>query len=402
MGGSWLTLNKRLTLRAEHDQSIGNNDNSDFPTRSTFGADFKLTQKVTLFAQQEITSGASANTNTTNVGMKSTPWEGGAINTSVGRGLDENGDRMFALFGLKQTLKITDKWSVDGGLDRSQSIKNSRNYQFNVNVPQASGPTDNQDFTAVSVGTTYTEKKWNWNLRTEVRSSDSEDKWGVVTSYVGEPKEGWGWSARCQLFDSKSADGSLNLNGDLRLGMVYRPLYTRWILLDRLDFLYNKQHGEAASTIATSTGTTDISFNTDSRRVVNNLNANFKLDNKTQISLQYGAKYVMESIDGADYSGYTDLVGIEGRYDLTKKLDVGFRGSMLHSWNSDQISYSTGPSVGYNVIKNAWVSLGYNLVGFKDKDFSVAEYTAQGPYVRFRFKFDQNSVKEAFSWINHD
>jgi hypothetical protein len=184
--------------------------------------------------------------------------------------------------------------------------------------------------------------------------------------------------------------------------MVYRPLYTRWILLDRLDFLYNKQHGEAASTIATSTGTTDISFNTDSRRVVNNLNANFKLDNKTQISLQYGAKYVMESIDGADYSGYTDLVGIEGRYDLTKKLDVGFRGSMLHSWNSDQISYSTGPSVGYNVIKNAWVSLGYNLVGFKDKDFSVAEYTAQGPYVRFRFKFDQNSVKEAFSWINHD
>ena len=402
MGGSWLTLNKRLTLRAEHDQSISNNDNSDFPTRSTFGADFKLTQKVTLFAQQEITSGASANTNTTNVGMKSTPWEGGAVNTSVGRGLDENGDRMFALFGLKQTLKITDKWSVDGGLDRSQSIKNSRNYQFNVNVPQASGPTDNQDFTAVSVGTTYTEKKWNWNLRTEVRSSDSEDKWGVVTSYVGEPKEGWGWSARCQLFDSKSADGSLNLSGDLRLGMVYRPLYTRWILLDRLDFLYNKQRGLTASTIATTTGTTGISFDTDSRRVVNNLNANFKLDNKTQISLQYGAKYVMESIDGADYSGYTDLVGIEGRYDLTKNWDVGLRGSVLHSWNSSQISYSTGPSVGYNVIKNAWVSLGYNLVGFKDKDFSAADYTAQGPYSRFRFKFDQNSVKEAFNWLNHN
>ena len=110
----------------------------------------------------------------------------------------------------------------------------------------------------------------------------------------------------------------------------------------------------------------------------------------------------MESIDSADYSGYTDLGGIEGRYDLTRDWDIGLRGNVLHSWNSSQISYSSGPSVGYNVIKNAWVSLGYNLVGFKDKDFSAGDYTAQGPYLRFRFKFDQNSVKEAFNWINHD
>ena len=85
MGGSWLTLNKRLTLRADHDQSIGNNDNADFPTRTTFGADFKLTRNVTLFAQQEITSGAGARTNTTSVGMKSTPWEGGRSTPRWGR-----------------------------------------------------------------------------------------------------------------------------------------------------------------------------------------------------------------------------------------------------------------------------------------------------------------------------
>ena len=154
-----------------------------FPTRTIFGADFKLSQKVTLFAQQEITSGSGAKTNTTSVGMKADPWEGGSLNTSMGQNLDENSDRMFALFGLKQTWKITDKWSVDGGVDRSQTIKNSKNYQFNVNVPPASG--DNQDFTAVSLGTTYTEKKWNLNNRLEVRTSDTEDKWGVVTRIHG-------------------------------------------------------------------------------------------------------------------------------------------------------------------------------------------------------------------------
>lgn len=393
-GGSWLTLNKRLTLRAEHDLSLGSSDNADFPTRTTFGADFKLTRKVSLFAQQEITSGDNAKTNTTSVGMKSTPWEGGSINTSMGRNLNENGDRMFALFGLKQTLKITDKLSVDGGLDRSQTIKENRNYQFNLNAAPASG--ESEDFTAVSVGSSYTEKKWNLNSRLEVRTSDNEDKWGFISSFVGEPKEGWGWSARLQLMDTRGAGGLHNVNGDLRLGMAYRPLYTRWIILDRLDVLYDRQKGGGTTT----GGSGDTSFNTDNWRVVNNLNANFKLDNKTQISLQYGAKYVLENIDGIDYSGYTDLMGVEGRYDLTKKWDLGLRGSALHSWRADQISYSAGLSIGYNVVKNAWVSLGYNVVGFADRDFSASEYTAQGPFCRFRFKFDQNSVKDAVAWIN--
>jgi len=302
---------------------------------------------------------------------------------------------MFALFGLKQTWKITDNWSVDGGLDRSQTIKNSKNYTLNVNVPPASG--DNQDFTAVSLGTTYTEKKWNLSNRLEVRTSDTDDKWGIVSAFVGEPKEGWGWSARCQIFDTKSTGDAKTVNGDLRLGMVYRPLLTNWIVLDRLDFLYDKQTNDAVAT----TGTATTSFNSENRRVVNNLSANYKLDNKTQISLLYGAKYVLETIDGADYSGFTDLVGVEGRYDLTKKWDIGLRGSVLHSWNAGQLSYSAGPSVGYNVMQNAWVSLGYNLVGFSDKEFSAAEYTAQGPLARFRFKFDQNSVKDAVAWINH-
>jgi len=28
---------------------------------------------------------------------------------------------------------------------------------------------------------------------------------------------------------------------------------------------------------------------------------------------------------------------------------------------------------------NAWVSAGYNVVGFDDEDFSAANYTADGP-----------------------
>jgi uncharacterized repeat protein (TIGR01451 family) len=395
MGGSWLTLNKRLTLMASRDQAIGGNSVADFPTRTILGADFKVTPKVVVLARQEITGGTGADSYTTSAGVKAVPWEGGALHTTVGQDLNENSERVFALFGLKQTWKVTEKWSVDSGLDRSQTVRNRSNYQFNVNVPPASG--ENRDFTAVSLGNSYKEQKWNWNTRLEARTSDQENKWGLFTAYVGEPKEGWGWSARCQVFETRASGGISRSSGDLRLGLVYRPLHTRWIFLDRLDFLVDRQRGGGATSLPGISGT---STDTDSRRIVNNLNINYKPDTKLQISFQYGAKYAMETIDSLNYSGYTDLFGIEGRYDLTKVWDVGVRGSVLHSWSARQFIYSAGPSVGVNVVKNVWISIGYNVTGFADKDFSAADYTAQGPFVRFRFKFDQNSVKEAANWVN--
>ena len=50
-------------------------------------------------------------------------------------------------------------------------------------------------------------------------------------------------------------------------------------------------------------------------------------------------------------------------------------------------------STGWNLGKDLWLSIGYNFDGFKDKDFSLAEYTAQGAYLKVRFKFDQDTLK---------
>jgi opacity protein-like surface antigen len=168
--------------------------------------------------------------------------------------------------------------------------------------------------------------------------------------------------------------------------MAYRPRKSRWTLLDRLEFNFEEQHNE--------------DFDFDNWRIVNNLNANYKMNTKTQIALQYGAKYVKDTIDEEQYSGYTDLIGLETRYDLTQRWDIGLRGSALHSWNANQFDYSAGVSLGYNVMQNAWVSVGYNLLGFEDEDFSRGNFTAQGPFVTFRIKVDQQSVRDIVKkWI---
>ncbi|HBG04140.1 MAG: hypothetical protein A2075_01155 [Geobacteraceae bacterium GWC2_58_44] len=385
-GANWLTLNKKLNLHVDHDQSLGQNGNVSFPTRTAFGADYKITPKLVLSGQQEFSSGDAGSSSNTSVGLKSTLWEGGAAHTGMQRNLNENGERLFALFGLKQLWKLNDKWSVDGGLDRSQTVKGSQSYSVNANAAPAVG--SSEDFTALSLGASYQEKMWSASSRVETRIADSENKRGVLTSLVGELAPGWGGSSRLRFYHSDAASGEKKSSGELRLGLAYRPVAQRWILLDRLDLILEQDRGGEA--------TVDM----DSRRIVNNLIANCKPYQRLQLSLQYGAKYAFEAIDHADYSGYTDLIGFEGRYDLTKSWDLGFRASIMHAWGSGQYAYSAGPSVGVNVVENAWISLGYNLVGFSDKDFSAADYTARGPFLRFRFKFDQNSVKDAAAWMN--
>ncbi|MFO7982449.1 MAG: OmpA family protein [Desulfuromonadales bacterium] len=381
-GGTWQPF-ERLLLRAAHEQSIGGDDeSSDFPTRTTLGADFKLTEATTLFAAQEFTDGDDTESQNTRVGFKTTPWTGGSLDSALERQTGENGPRMFALFGLNQSLQINERWSVDATLDRSQTMREPGAEDFDTDLPPASG--DTEDFTAVSLGATYKLEDWSWANRLEYRDGDAEDKWGLFSAVVGEVRQGLGLSARAQVFTTES-DAAKSTDGEIRLGLAYRPLDSRWIVLDRLDFRFEEE----------STDT----FDYDNWRIINNLNANYKPNRRTQISLQYGLKYVRDQIDGASYDGFTDLTGVEARYDLTERWDIGLRGSLLHSWNGHQIDYGAGASLGYNVVKNAWVSLGYNLLGFRDEDFSRADFTAQGPFMNFRFKFDQNSVREAARWL---
>jgi len=42
--------------------------------------------------------------------------------------------------------------------------------------------------------------------------------------------------------------------------------------------------------------------------------------------------------------------------------------------------------------KNANISLGYNIVGFEDRDFEESRYTRSGPFLTFKLKFDQQSL----------
>lgn len=368
----------RLRLRLDHEQLLSGGANSPaYPTRTLAGADFRLTEAVSLFGEQELSWGSDEDTQSTRAGVKATPWNGGQLGTSVSRETTDDSQRVFANLGLNQTWQINDRWTVDGGFERSHTI-------------EASGDAglDNfadDDFTALSLGAGYRADVWSWTSRAETRFADDEEKWNLLSGFIVEPIRGLGVSAGVQVNITDSEQGQDDTTGDIRLSLAWRPKNTRWIVLDRLDYKFDSADGSG--------------IDTDSRRIVNNLNLNYKPDDRLQLALQYGAKYVLDTIDDDTYAGFTDLVGLEARYDLTRHWDVGVRGSVLHSWNAGQMDYSTGASVGYAIVKNAWLSVGYNFTGFEDEDFSAGSYTAKGPFVQFRLKFDQQTVREMVDWF---
>jgi uncharacterized repeat protein (TIGR01451 family) len=375
-GAKWFLLDKRLVLRVDREQAIqvSDNRNADFPTRTTVGASFQATSKLTLMAAHEVTDGVNNRSEATRAGIKATPWTGGQVSSTLERKQTEEHTRVFSSNGLKQTWRASENWTLSAGFDKTTTIKDS----------SAGSASEERDFTAVSGGAKYKRGRLTWNSRAEAHTSNTRDKVGAVTAVSGEPRRGLGLSAGLHMFHENTLKVD-SFDADLRLGLAYRPSKSRWTVLDRLDLIYEEVEGGE--------------FSYSNWRVVNNHNTNYKVPNLGQVSVQYGAKYVKDTIDGKDYKGYTDLVGLEGRYNINTQWDVGAVYGMLHSYNAGQSDYRIGLSVGHSPVKNIWFSLGYNFHGFYDRDFSSAEYTMHGVFFRFRMKFDQHSAKDAVRWI---
>jgi uncharacterized repeat protein (TIGR01451 family) len=382
-GAEYALWDKKVILRAKTEIGIASASSSaqsvDFPNRLTVGADYKLTQETVLFASQEFAKGASLTSNATRIGLRTLPWTGGEVSASVGNQSYQDSGRLFGNLGMVQRLQINEFWRADFGLDRSQTISNQGVTPINLNAPLTSGTPAGVagDYNAFFAGVGYNDKVWSANSRVELRNSDIDKRVNLLAGVQRNLDEGRSVAAGFILLKTNSATLKSEKT-TLRLSAAYRPWDSPWIWLDRLDLIDQSN--------------TDVTGSIHSSKLVNNFNANYKPNLRTQIALQYGAKFAHDVIDGTAYTSYTDLMGLEARYDITQDWDVGINTSVLHTWGSGQKNYSLGGSVGYKLMTNTWVAIGYNIRGFADADFAGADYRTQGFYLSMRVKFDQDTL----------
>jgi hypothetical protein len=385
-GTAYTMLDRKLTLHAAAELSGGTAGSSAMPDRLILGSDYKVTEQSKVFAEQEFARGEQISANTTRVGVRTQPWMGNEMSASMGHDINNDAERLYTNMGMVQRWQINEHWQTNFSLDRTQTLNNTA-APLNLNTPLPSGsggiaqlPSASGDYTATAISAAYHDKLWSCDGRIEIRNASLDNQKNLQLGAQRNLDQGRSVAASYSFREAGSQAGGVEnntINKDLRLSYAHRPNDSRWVWFDRADY------------ITQSTQTTGSSLN--GAKLVNNLNANYLPSRRTQIALQYGAKYVLETIDGNDYKGYTDLIGVEIRHDLTQNWDIGTFGSMIRSVNAGVRTFGFGASFGYKVVDNMWVSAGYNVLGMNDRDFSDASYRAKGPFITLRMKVDQDT-----------
>ncbi|MFK8052768.1 MAG: OmpA family protein [Woeseiaceae bacterium] len=378
-GASRQFLGDKLTLRVTSEQALSDNDESlDFPSRTLVGVDWNLSKAV-LFAEHEFADGANIDAQTSRLGVRATPWQRAQFTTTLDNEITEFGPRLFANVGLVQGWQLSERWTVDIGMDHSNTLVDDRALVFDTDRELASGSL-RSDFVAGYVGALYQSDLWSMNTRVEHRNADTEARDTVVAGWFREPIAGHALSAGIQYLDSDRFEAGSETRADIRFGWAYRVADRRWSFLNRLDLISDE----------TQTGLSA----TENKRYINNFNAVKRLGAGSELALQYASKYVRSEFDGSVYSGYTDLMGIDFRRQFRPRWDYGVHASILNTWDSGTTDFGLGAEIGFNPRDNLWLSFGYNVLGFRDEDFDNARYTASGPYLNVTIKADQHTLRE--------
>ena len=345
--------------------------------------------------RHERQNGANASGNTTVAGVTVKPWTGGEVRLAADAITQDDSRRIGATAGVDQAIQINEKWSVSVGMTHRAQIDGDENpvdpladdAVSPIEVAPQSALVFDEAYTAAYAGVGYRGKHSAGSVRFEARDAASSRRYAGIFGGAREASERFSYAgaARIQHEKTDQIDGSQveRRTVDVRVGTAFRPRGEGIVVYDRFDVQHDETVGQQRSW-----------------KAVNNLGVNMMLSDRTQMAINHGLKYSETEINGVEVDSVTQLAGVEVRHDISKRWDIGIHGSALIDHNTRTVDYAWGPSIGVSPAKNVWASVGYNVDGFKDKDFEAASYSRKGLYLKLRIKFDQTTADELLQRIS--
>ncbi|MGU3389293.1 hypothetical protein [Sphingomonas sp. M1A8_2b] len=405
LGGTQVLFGDKLTLTGQTQFAPGGDkDSVDFPVRHQIQLAYRIRPGIRLIGGYEIANGDGYVAHTKQFGVDVAPWTGAKLMSTLNQqAIGENGARTYAQYGLSQSVPLGKNWTVDGTLDASNTIKGQIPTGAVVNAfqPVTSGgyvgqDQTNGDYAAATIGATYRQARWSVNGRLEYRNADSGDRWGITTNFLRTLGQGKTLASSIKAYTIKDRTGAVATYATADAALALRPLDSRWSVLERLELRH--ESADAGFTDSNALGVPAYGAGDQvTSRIINNLAVNYRtgpegLGHGTEATVYYGAKYVAGRFADDTYDGYIDVTGFELRQDVGTRFDIGVSGSVQHAWSRGAWSWSGGPSAGVSPAQNMWLTAGYNVSGYRDRDFEDDRYTRQGPYVTMRLKFDQTTI----------
>ncbi len=175
-------------------------------------------------------------------------------------------------------------------------------------------------------------------------------------------------------------------------------------MLGKLEYRSDAVTGAVAGEVdATGRTALDVTGDAKSRRLIASLSTNWsprgrdEVDDvdqevrRSEFGLFLGGRYNFDEFEGIDISGITALAGLDVRLGLGNRFELGATGTVRSNLTAGITSFSFGPKIGFVPADGVLLTVGYNIAGFRDEDFSAARNTDKGIYASVRMKFDADT-----------
>jgi hypothetical protein len=401
-------LGGRLQADAAASIGLGKTESVDLPSREQLTLRYALNSHVKVVGTYEIAKGDNVDTRSGRIGFEITPWTGGKIATSLGReSIGELGSRSFAAFGLAQSFDLTQHLTVDATLDSNRAIGGIDSSKvINALQPATSGGqlsqgTIAEDFTAVTLGGNWREGRWAASARGEWRDGEFANRRGVTLGAIRQMGEGSVFGSGFSFTKANGIDGTASQVIDGAIALAHRPADSMLAVLAKLE-LRNDQIANASTTLVPDSGSVALTVDGSARstRVVGSVSADFSPKERDgdsyvqrkEASVFLAVRYTLDSYQDQSFSGSAVLGGVDAHIGIGDRFEIGGIATVRHLINEGVTDFAVGPSVGFVPARDTVLTVGYNVIGFRDRDFSEARTTNKGVFVTLKAKFDSSTL----------
>lgn len=357
-----------LDLVLQREQELGG-DNPLRPSGTTLGLDYQVMPGVTLLGREKLTdSGRSI----ASFGVSLSPQflkKGASLTASYEMNSVNTGGHNQASIGLNTTLTLARYVTSHLAYERVRADGGGASYG------------------SASIGLEYRpiELPFITSLKLERRATGGTAQHSLTVGASGRVLDDVAVLLRHTYFDDGGANNALiGYNGEplgrTTFGLAYRPND------DRLNILARYQ--KRGDTVASTTGFGVLQGWSHLGAIETILQAGAD----TQIGLKYAFRKAFVSTEGVTSSAFTDVWLGRVTRELGPRWNFSSEVRLLRQRETDTSQVGYGLEIGYLPRRDLIVGLGYNLAGQDDQDLSGGRRWAQGPYMRFGLKFDEETL----------
>lgn len=362
-----LRLGERpLSLGAEYEQALEGSDRK----RIAADAELGITDNTSVYARYDFKNSL------TGINQLSSDTQSERLSVGTRSSVTQTTDVFseYRLEGAQDGRDTAVASGVRSDLEVTEGVTVSPSFEW-INAVDGD---DDQNSTAVSVAVEDLRDENRRTLaRIETRFGNDRTYYGLSAANIWRLNQDWSGVVRNDLrlqdFDDKERDG----DNIVTLGFARRPLMDN---RHHTLFMYKwkeKWGGESGN---------------DSTVHLLSNHHNYQAHDDLILSGRLGGKWQTTELDA--FSESTEAYIADGRiiWDINRRFDLDLHGGVLATEGGDELRYSYGLGLNALVRRNLRLGIGYNVSGFTDEDLDPQGYNAEGLYIGFEFKFDENDL----------